>query len=79
MLSSATKAAAHVTKKLAENDIRNGARAAVDDAADALDTGDALYRLQRLGHIIVDEPGGCCQSNRNLSLIGVARSLSVYA
>mgnify|MGYP001551400443 CR=1 FL=1 len=37
MLSSATKAAANVTKKLAENDIRNGARAAVDDAADALD------------------------------------------
>lgn len=38
MLSTATKAAANVTKKLAENDVRNAAHDAVDHAADTLDS-----------------------------------------
>ncbi|MDV6332249.1 hypothetical protein [Asticcacaulis sp. 201] len=37
MLSSATKAAANVTKGLAENDLRNSARDAADRARDAID------------------------------------------
>ena len=38
MLSSATKAAANLTKGLAENDLRNSAREASNNARDAADT-----------------------------------------
>ncbi|MDI7776151.1 hypothetical protein [Asticcacaulis sp. EMRT-3] len=47
MLSSATKAAANVTRKLAENDVRHSARDVLDDAIDAVDE----KRHEMLDHV----------------------------
>ena len=49
MLSSATKAAANVTKSLAENDIRSSAREASNNARDA------AYELKDRGHDILND------------------------
>jgi len=47
MLSSATKASANITRKLAENDVRNTVRDAVDDAAETLD-GKARHMIDQV-------------------------------